>query len=55
MSKSISPLRYPGGKAKVYKEIVDLLKKNNKMETTYIEPFAGGCGLALMLLKNIFN
>lgn len=52
MSKSISPLRYPGGKAKVYKQIVDLLEKNNKIETTYIEPFAGGCGLALMLLKN---
>ena len=52
MGSSISPLRYPGGKAKVYKQIVDLLEKNNKIETTYIEPFAGGCGLALMLLKN---
>lgn len=52
MVKSISPLRYPGGKAKVYNQIVELLTKNNKLETTYIEPFAGGCGLALMLLKN---
>ena len=49
---SISPLRYPGGKAKVYKRIVNLLEKNNKLNITYIEPFAGGCGLALMLLKN---
>ncbi len=52
MAKSISPLRYPGGKAKVYNQIVELLTKNNKLEITYIEPFAGGCGLALMLLKN---
>ncbi len=52
MGKSISPLRYPGGKAKVYSRIVSLLSKNNKLEKTYVEPFAGGCGLALMLLKN---
>ena len=50
MSKSISPLRYPGGKAKVYNQIVKLLKENNKLQTSYIEPFAGGCGLALILL-----
>lgn len=52
MRKSISPLRYPGGKAKVYNQIVNLLVKNNKLNRTYVEPFAGGCGLALMLLKN---
>lgn len=52
MGSSISPLRYPGGKAKIYNQIAELLKKNNKLKITYIEPFAGGCGLALMLLKN---
>ncbi|WP_427042872.1 DNA adenine methylase [Fusobacterium sp. SB021] len=52
MGKSISPLRYPGGKAKVYNQIVSLLVNNNKLGITYVEPFAGGCGLALMLLKN---
>lgn len=52
MAKSISPLRYPGGKAKVYTQIVDLLTINNKLNRVYVEPFAGGCGLALMLLKN---
>jgi len=51
MGRSISPLRYPGGKAKVYNQIVKLLEINNKLGTTYIEPFAGGCGLALLLLK----
>lgn len=50
--KSLSPLRYPGGKAKMYSQILDLLEKNNLFNKTYIEPFAGGCGLALLLLKN---
>lgn len=52
MSKTISPLRYPGGKGKVYNQIVELLQKNDKIGRIYIEPFAGGCGLALMLLIN---
>ena len=50
--RSISPLRYPGGKTKVNNRVVELLKKNNRLNTTYIEPFAGGCGLGLLLLKN---
>ena len=50
--KSLSPLRYPGGKAKMYTQILSLLEKNNLLNKTYIEPFAGGCGLALLLLKN---
>lgn len=49
---AISPLRYPGGKAKMYKEIITLFIKNNISKPIYIEPFAGGCGLALKLLKN---
>ena len=48
----ISPLRYPGGKAKLYPYIVELLKINNLYGETYIEPFAGGAGLALKLLIN---
>lgn len=50
--KSISPLRYPGGKAKIYEKIVNLLTENKQIGTTYVEAFAGGCGLALLLLKN---
>lgn len=45
-----SPLRYPGGKAKLYKKIRNLLFKNSLINSTYIEPFAGGAGLALNLL-----
>lgn len=52
MKKNISPLRYPGGKAKIYNMIVELMERNKITGTTYIEPFAGGCGLALLLLKN---
>ena len=50
--KSLSPLRYPGGKAKVYNRVVDFFKLNKLSSITYVEPFAGGCGLALLLLKN---
>lgn len=52
MKKSISPLRYPGGKAKLYDKIKEILEKNKLTNRVYIEPFAGGCGLALLLLRN---
>lgn len=52
MKRSISPLRYPGGKAKLYNKIVNILQENNLIGKTYIEPFAGGAGLAMLLLKN---
>lgn len=50
--RSFSPLRYPGGKAKFYNNIVDYFNKNNIKEKIYVEPFAGGCGLSLLLLEN---
>lgn len=46
----ISPLRYPGGKNKVYEYISHLVKINNV--SSYIEPFAGGAAVALRLLNN---
>jgi DNA adenine methylase len=45
-----SPLRYPGGKTQMKKFIVDLLKQNSLEGSTYVEPFAGGAGLAISLL-----
>lgn len=50
--KNYSPLRYPGGKAKLSPFINYIIQ--NKLEgiTTYIEPFAGGAGVALDLLLN---
>lgn len=43
-----SPLRYPGGKYKLYSYVAALMQVNNS--STYIEPFAGGSALSLELL-----
>lgn len=45
-----SPLRYPGGKAKLAPFMGLMINKMNIQKGTYIEPFAGGAGVALMLL-----
>lgn len=45
-----SPLRYPGGKSKIAPFVSLLIKKSNLNTCTYIEPFAGGAGVALYLL-----
>ncbi len=49
--KSCTPLRYPGGKAKLFPYIKELISENFQYKPIYVEPFAGGCGLALKLLK----
>lgn len=48
-----SPLRYPGGKSKIA-PLIRLIIENNQEQNnvTYIEPFAGGAGVALDLLLN---
>jgi len=48
--KSYSPLRYPGGKGQVYHFVVELLETNGLIGCTYIEPYAGGAGVAIRLL-----
>lgn len=52
MPNTYSPLRYPGGKTKFYGYVRDILECNGLLGETYIEPFAGGAGLALKLLLN---
>lgn len=49
---SYTPLRYPGGKAKIYKTVKEIIKNNNLSQKIYCEPFAGGFGLGLKLLLN---
>ena len=44
-----TPLRYPGGKAKFAPFVKDLMKANN-LKGDYLEPYAGGAGVALDLL-----
>lgn len=45
-----SPLRYPGGKTQMTPFVIDLLRTNDLFYGSYVEPFAGGCGIAWALL-----
>ena len=48
--KFYSPLRYPGGKSKLAPLIKLMISKAGLENATYIEPFAGGAGVAMTLL-----
>ena len=52
MPATLTPLRYPGGKTQFYPLIRGLLKDNSLLGHTYVEPFAGGAGIAIKLLLN---
>lgn len=45
-----TPLRYPGGKAKLARFVKRLLEKNDLLDGHYAEPYAGGAGIAIELL-----
>lgn len=45
-----TPLRYPGGKGKFAPFIKRVIEENNLLDGHYVEPFAGGAGVALELL-----
>src|SRR5712691_9261403 len=45
-----SPLRYPGGKAKLGKYVKLLVEQNQLLDGVYVEPYAGGASVALSLL-----
>ena len=47
-----SPLRYPGGKTTLYPLVRDLVMANGAGGGTYVEPYAGGAGIALALLMS---
>jgi DNA adenine methylase len=53
-SYHISPLRYPGGKNRIFPFVSKLLDENGLRGIRYAEPYAGGAGLALRLLLNNF-
>ncbi len=48
--QSLSPLRYPGGKSKLFNYFSSVIEKNQIVNGVYIEAFAGGAGAALQLL-----
>ena len=50
MKQYYSPLRYPGGKSRIFNFISSLLFTNKCVGYDYAEPYAGGAGLALRLL-----
>lgn len=45
-----SPFRYPGGKGKLAHYLAAVMRHNNIAGYDYVEPFAGGAGVALALL-----
>lgn len=50
MPATYTPVRYPGGKTKLYPQIKGILKENGLIGSSYSEVFAGGAGLAMKLL-----
>ena len=49
-NKLYTPLRYPGGKARFAPYITSLMEENELIGGHYLEPYAGGAGVALDLL-----
>lgn len=49
-NKLYTPLRYPGGKARFAPLIAGVIAENNLTGGHYLEPYAGGAGVALSLL-----
>ena len=50
MPATCTPVRYPGGKTKLYPEIKAIIEANGLLGHPYAELFAGGAGLAIKLL-----
>lgn len=48
--KYSSPLRYPGGKQKLTPFVVEIINANQLWGCDYVEPYAGGAGVAIELL-----
>lgn len=48
----LSPLRYPGGKGRIAPFVAQLLEAQPRRPSIYVEPFAGGAGVALRLLHD---
>lgn len=50
MSNFPTPFRYPGGKTKLSPFVAGLFAENSLVDGHYVEPYAGGAGLAMSLL-----
>jgi DNA adenine methylase len=45
-----TPLRYPGGKAKLSEYVKEIIRANKLYDGEYVEPYAGGAAIGLELL-----
>lgn len=50
MNRYKTPLRYPGGKQKLAPFLSEIIEQNNLVGGHYVEPYAGGAGVAMELL-----
>lgn len=50
MSRYRTPLRYPGGKQRLAPFVAEVLESNDALGWNYVEPYAGGAGVAMELL-----
>ena len=50
MPTTYTPIRYPGGKSRLYPTMMAIMESNGMLGHPYAEPFAGGAGLAVKLL-----
>lgn len=48
---TLSPLRYPGGKAALAGFFADLFQQMRLQDVCYVEPYAGGAGAGIALLR----
>ena len=48
---TLSPLRYPGGKSALAGLFADILAGLNVVDPVYVEPYAGGAGAGIALLR----
>ncbi|MBA4376630.1 MAG: DNA methyltransferase [Anaerolinea sp.] len=51
----LTPLRYPGGKGKLANFMKLVFRDNIILDAPYVEPFAGGAGVAIALLFDEFT
>lgn len=50
MSTTQTPIRYPGGKTRIYPHVHNIMAQAGQLGKPYAEPFAGGAGIAIKLL-----
>ena len=50
VAPAVSPLRYPGGKRRLWGYVAEVIRLNGLCPKLFVEPFAGGASIGLQLL-----